>query len=69
MRYWLKYEYPQVTEKIWYNSLGELYLHLEEFTERFCRVESEDGQKHYQGTEARVKGEIAWKLLEIDPDI
>ncbi|MBN1596627.1 hypothetical protein JW933_11935 [candidate division FCPU426 bacterium] len=55
-----------------FESLGELYLSLEEDNFRFCHVESEDGKERFPSegdeTEARVKGLIAMKLLNLDQD-
>lgn len=64
-RYSLKYTYPADTEPVWFNTLGEVYLALEDGTERFCEVKSEDGASRYVGRVSLVKANIAWKLLNI----
>lgn len=64
-RYSLRYTYPSDTEAVWFETLGELYLALEDGTERFCEVLSEDGTSRYAGRVSLVKANIAWKLLNI----
>lgn len=67
-RYSLRYTYPSDTEARWFETLGELYLALEEGIDRFCEVMSEDKTSRYAGRVALVKATIAWKLLNIKYD-
>jgi hypothetical protein len=68
MRYWLQFSQPEMTEKIWCDSLSEVFLQLKENPINLCEVGSEDGKEHYEGIEADVKGIIAWKILNIEPN-
>lgn len=67
-RYSLKYTFPNDTMPVWYESLGGVFLALEDGLERFCEVVSEDGLNRYVGRVSLVKANIAWKLLNIKYD-
>ena len=69
MRYWLQYISPEKSSLIWYDSLGEIYIQLQEKNDKICHVEREDGRAVYHGNELEVKGEIAWVILNIKREL